>query len=157
MESSSSHSNGTESPSERTIELIKAVLESGNSVELPASGYSMFPTLRPGDKVLISPVTENIPPVPGDILIIKDDNILVLHRLIEIRKDIEGNIVFITRGDSMNESDSPARGDQIVGIVYSFRRNNKRRSLRCRNPTKHGYNLNRVRLWIWGKVKRLKG
>jgi signal peptidase I len=157
MGSSPIHANNIESSLERTIGLIKAVLESGNSVELLTSGYSMFPTLRPGDKVLVSPISENISPVPGDILIIKDDNILVLHRLIEIGKNNVGKTVFITCGDSMNESDSPVMGDQIVGIAGSFTRNNKRISLRRQIPTKQGYLLNRVKLWIWGKVKKLKG
>jgi signal peptidase I len=141
---------------ETAIDTLLDLLKKGNSAEISASGYSMFPTLRPGDRVLVNPITENISPVPGDILIIKADNILVLHRLIEIRKNEEGNKVFFTRGDSMNESDPAVTGDQIVGIANSFTRNNKQRLLRSRIPAKRGYKFNRGMLWIWGKVKRVK-
>ena len=117
----------------------------------------MFPTLRPGDKVLVSPISEKISPVPGDIIVIIADDILILHRLIEICNDKEGNKVFITRGDSMNEYDPPVTSDQIVGTAGSFRRNNNGRSLRCRIPSKSTYKFNRVRLWGWVKMKKSRG
>ena len=47
------------------IETVKAVLESGNSVELSAAGYSMFPTLRPGDRVIVKPLAKGEIPVGG--------------------------------------------------------------------------------------------
>jgi len=142
---------------EIAIETLLDLLKRGNSAEISASGYSMFPTLRPGDRVLVSPIKENELSAPGDILIINEDDNLVLHRLIEIRRYKESNKVFITRGDCMSESDSPVRGDQIVGIAHSFIRNDKRRFLRSRIPAKHGYKFNKMKLWMWFKMKRLKG
>ena len=139
---------------EIAIETLLDLLKRGNSAEISASGYSMFPTLRPGDRVLVSPIAENESPVPGEILIIKTDTILVLHRLIEIRKNNETDKVFITRGDCMNESDSPVKSDQIVGITHSFTRNNRQRVLGRRIPAKRAYKINRVMLWIWGKGVR---
>ena len=142
---------------EIAIETLLDLLRRGNSAEISASGYSMFPTLRPGDRVLVSPIKENESPVPGDILIIKADNSLVLHRLIEIRMNNEANTVFITRGDCMNESDPPVMSDQIVGIAHSFRRNNKQRLLSSLVPAKSGYKFNKMKLWVWFKMKKLKG
>lgn len=140
---------------ETAIETLTDLLKGGNSAEIYASGYSMFPTLRPGDKVLVNPVVENKLPIPGEIIIVNDNYTLVLHRLIEIRKNKEGEIVFITRGDSMAESDPPVRRDQIVGIAHSFRRNNKQRHLRSRIPAKRAYKFNRAILWILGRVRRM--
>ena len=134
---------------EIAIETLLDLLKRGNSAEISASGYSMFPTLRPGDRVLVSPIKENELSAPGDILIINEDDNLVLHRLIEIRRYKESNKVFITRGDCMNESDSPVKSDQIVGITHSFTRNNRQRVLGRRIPAKRAYKFNRVKLWIW--------
>jgi signal peptidase I len=142
---------------EAAIETLLDLLKRGNSAEISASGYSMFPTLRPGDRVLVNPLTENLPPVPGDILIVRNDDILILHRLLEIGKNNNGETVFITRGDSMTEPDPPAGNDQVIGTADSFRRNNRRMSLRSRITPGYEYRLNRVKLWVWFKIKKLKG
>jgi signal peptidase I len=51
------------------VGIVIAVLESGNSVELKATGYSMFPTLRPGDRVIVKPLTKGELPKPGDVVV----------------------------------------------------------------------------------------
>jgi signal peptidase I len=51
------------------VGIVIAVLESGNSVELKATGYSMFPTLRPGDRVVVKPLVKGELPVPGNVVV----------------------------------------------------------------------------------------
>jgi signal peptidase I len=51
------------------VGIVIAVLESGNSVELKATGYSMFPTLRPGDRVVVKPLTKGELPMLGTVVV----------------------------------------------------------------------------------------
>ena len=51
------------------VGIVIAVLESGHSVELKATGYSMFPTLRPDDKVIVKPITKGELPKPRDVVV----------------------------------------------------------------------------------------
>ena len=64
MEPSPSENNST-----REIEIVKAILESGNSVELPATGYSMFPTFKPGDMIVVRTLAKGELPEPGRVMV----------------------------------------------------------------------------------------
>jgi signal peptidase I len=151
MGSSPIHANNIESSSERTIGLIKAVLESGNSVELPASGYSMFPTLRPGDKVVVKPVTSGELPKPGDVVVYKKNIVFVMHRLIEIIEGNDGAPSFISRGDLGIGQDEPWYKQQFMGIAISYKRGEKENTIRSYIPGVWRYRLNRRLLWIYNR------
>jgi signal peptidase I len=139
---------------ETVREIIIDLLRSGKSAELSASGYSMFPTLRPGDKVLIRPASKNSLPPPGSIIIVNLNNLFVLHRLTGIRKDASGSTLLITRGDCMSEPDPPFQPDKIVGVADSYVRNNRQQRITCRIPSSLEYMINRRVLWIWLKVRK---
>ena len=151
MESSPLHSNGIESSSERTIGLIKAVLESGNSVELPASGYSMFPTLRPDDRVIVKPGFKGEFPIPGNVVVYEKTGVFVMHRLMEIIEGNDGNHLFISRGDQGIKQDEPWSQQQLLGIAISYKRGDKEHSIRSYIPGVWRYRLNRRLLWIYNR------
>jgi hypothetical protein len=155
------------------IDVVLSVLESGHSVELPATGYSMFPALRPGNRALVNPLPKGALPVVGSVIVciaqgvghraqsgegkphtappaggLTPHAILVMHRLVEIKKDDSGNFLLITRGDSMAENDLPWRQDKVVGSVDSFTRNSRSCMIKIRVPFKLEYKLNRLLLWI---------
>lgn len=53
----------------------------------------------------------------GDVISF-DNGRLTIHRIIDIRKDTEGNIIQITtKGDAVSASDSPITVDKVHGIV----------------------------------------
>ena len=79
-------------------------------------GYSMYPTLKPGSKIVINKVHN---PVPGDIIAIDKDGKLIVHRLIKIIKSRNG-ISYIARGDSNRFPDPPVGIEKIVGKVASM-------------------------------------
>ena len=117
MDASSSYNSGDNNSNQRDIDIITAVLESGNSIELPATGYSMFPTFVPGNRVLVKPLKAGTLPEPGIVLVFKDNNVLIMHRLIEISDTNSDNPIFIARGDSMSTRDDPWSSDQIIGVA----------------------------------------
>jgi signal peptidase I len=170
----------------REMSVLKSVLESGLSVELPATGYSMFPTLRPGDRVVVRPLSKGELPERGSVVVYLDkgamaeggrwkaegkgqkaqgeglraqrwesNNILVMHRLVEIKKDDSGNYLFITRGDSMMELDITWSQQQLIGVAVSYKRGRKEYPVKKYIPLACKYKYNKGLLWVAGKIMRL--
>lgn len=155
MDPSSNHNDNINALTARNIEIIKAVLESGHSVELPATGYSMFPTLKPGDKVVIKPLDKGEFPKPGQVVIYELNNVFVMHRLIEITEGSAGDQLFITRGDSGMEYDKPWQQQQVIGVVISYKRDGKEHLINTLIPGTWRYLFNRRILWLFNKIKSL--
>jgi len=164
-------------------ETVLELLRTGHSVELPATGYSMFPAIRPGERVVVRPVGKDETLEKGAVLVCYDagataqrrngataegngaaaqrhngamaNQIFVMHRLIEVRKDEAGNVNLITRGDSLEWADEPWRIDQLVGIAVSRKSGNKERKIRCFVPSDLRYRVNWWMLWGYGKWFRV--
>jgi len=134
------------------IGIILSVLESGNSVELQATGYSMFPTFRPGYRIVVRPLTRGEVPEPGCVVVYNDNGVLVLHRLIEVIDDGSGNTMFIARGDSLNVADKPFSREQLVGVAVSYKTGKKETSVRNYIPGQWRYRLNSRMLWLYIKI-----
>jgi len=92
------------------------LLSEGKTIRIKAHGYSMYPCIKPGSIILIEPVRIKGRPVPGEIIAIKRENGLVVHRLTRI---VEKNGVtsFIARGDSNAYADNPVTYDKITGRI----------------------------------------
>jgi signal peptidase I len=162
------------------IDVVVSVLESGHSVELPATGYSMFPTLRPGDRVVVKPLLKGEVPGKGSVVVFIDDgataqgwngitaqssghraqgkeptSIMVMHRLIEIISDDSGQTLFITRGDSGTDPDKPWPQQQLIGVAVSFKRRKQEHFVNICIPTAWRYKYNRRLLWVFSRIERL--
>jgi signal peptidase I len=137
------------------IDTIIAILESGNSVVLPATGYSMFPTLRPGDRVLVKPVIKGEMPEPGTIVVFRDNGQLIIHRLIKILQNEEGNDSFEARGDSRSMNDKILQVEQLIGKAVSFKRGDKEYDIRSIFPGTIQNKYNRFILWFFFKLNKL--
>lgn len=93
-----------------------SLLAEGKVIKIRADGYSMYPSVKPGSVVHIHPVTEDTTPMPGEIVAWKRESGFVVHRLIRIIKN-DGNILYVTRGDSCANEDAPISADKVVGKV----------------------------------------
>jgi hypothetical protein len=154
------------------VEIVLTVLESGNLVELTASGYSMFPTLRQGDKIVIRPLRKEELPIPGNVLVFLENistiqqdngitaeqhnNKLVLHRLVEIKVDESGNQLLIARGDSALKSDNPWLPRQLIGIAESYKRGEKEHPVKTSSPGILRYLFNHNLVWMVNKLMRIR-
>lgn len=138
------------------VNLIKDVLRSGRSVELPASGYSMFPALKPGDRVIINPLSVGVMPKPGSIVIYEESGELIIHRLIKIHPEDPNNVLFVTRGDSRKLEDPPWSKQKLIGVATKFKHDNRDYTIRYSLPSGARYFLNLKSLWIYHKINRLK-
>jgi hypothetical protein len=157
--------------SSESIHTIFSILSEGHSVELPATGYSMFPAIKPGERVVVRPVGKDEMPVRGTVLVFYENGataqrrngtkaeehsgLFVMHRLIEVRKDEAENAILITRGDSLEWEDEPWQIDQLVGIAVSRKSGNKERKIKSFVPSGLRYRVNWWLLWGYGKWFRV--
>jgi signal peptidase I len=74
-------------------------------IEIKFSGYSMYPSLRPGNILLIREVTiKEIS--PGDIVCIQKNDGHIAHRVVRIEREREKTTI-ITKGDNITRPDPP--------------------------------------------------
>jgi signal peptidase I len=134
------------------------LLSEGKSIRIKAHGYSMYPCIKPGAIVLIEPLIIKGKPVPGEIIAIKRENGLIIHRLIKvIQKD--GQDYFIARGDSNARTDDPIKLDRIAGRVVGadISATNTKLANTARD-LRPNYIINRFRvvgIILWSKIRKL--
>jgi signal peptidase I len=92
------------------------LLSEGASIRIKALGYSMYPSIKPGCLILIEPLKVKGLPVPGEIIAIKRENGIIVHRLSKIINE-KGVSRYIARGDSNSMADNPVNIDMIVGRI----------------------------------------
>jgi len=122
------------------------LLTEGKTIRIKAHGYSMYPSIKPGSLILIEPIHGKGMPVPGEIIAIKRENGLIVHRLtkIIIRNGIK---TFIARGDSNAYPDNPVSSDKIAGrIVGAEATGENSIPADIRINTKPNYIYNRLRV-----------
>jgi signal peptidase I len=136
-------------------EIISAVLETGNPIELTAEGYSMFPTFKPGDRITIKPLNKRELPEPGSVVVYEDKGVFVMHRLVKMVNNDAGIQTFITRGDSSLEPDQPWPQQQLIGVAVSYISGKKVNFAKNFIPGNFRYKYNRRLLWMFNKIMRL--
>jgi len=92
------------------------LLSEGKTIRIKAHGYSMYPCIKPGSTLLIEPTKLKGFPVPGEIIAVKRENGLVVHRLTKIINQ-DGISKYIARGDSNAYADKPVNIGMIVGRI----------------------------------------
>lgn len=65
---------------------LSEILSEGHAVTVTAGGYSMWPAIRPGDRVRISPPEEGSTPAPGTVVALRRDGGFVIHRVTDARR-----------------------------------------------------------------------
>jgi len=118
-------------------ELASEVLKSSGRIHLQVTGWSMLPTVWPGDTLTIER-SEMREVQEGDIVLFSRDRRFCVHRVV---KKMRGNLAILTRGDAMPRSDAPVSDRDLLGKVVQIRRNSK-----CLKPHKS-----------FGRVKRMLG
>jgi signal peptidase len=105
-------------------ELSAGILERGGVFRFRAHGSSMYPFIRDGDVVVVRP-TDPAELKTGDIVLYSfDSDRMVVHRIVGRRHADEG-VIFLTRGDSLRQSDGWIRPSRVLGRVERLRRGRK--------------------------------
>ncbi len=98
--------------------LINTTLRSGVKVRMKIDGGSMHPWLRRGDTVLVGSADAD-QLMLGDILVIRQNNDILTHRLIAVNK-----YGWLTKGDASPSPDEPVSQGEILGRVEMIERGN---------------------------------
>src|SRR5713226_7834674 len=83
-------------------------------LRLRVTGFSMLPSIWPGDIACVSRVDAYR---PGDVVLFSRKGRLFIHRVVEM----SGGAV-VTRGDSMLDADPPVAVSDVLGRVESIER-----------------------------------
>jgi signal peptidase I len=103
-------------------ELASEVLCSSGTVRLRVTGWSMLPTVMPGDTLVIARIQgESV--TEGDIVLFGRDRRFFVHRV--ITKGRTQDAGFVTRGDAMPAPDPPVSQSDLLGRVSFILRNGK--------------------------------
>lgn len=103
--------------------LIKECLADGRSVWIYPNGVSMRPMIRQGvDRVLLSPVPEKLNKYDLPFYQ-RDDGHFVLHRIVRVGE------TYTCVGDNQVDLEHGVRHDQVIALVTSFTRGNRKISV----------------------------
>lgn len=100
-----------------------AILNEEMPVTITTGGYSMWPAIRPDDRVAIEPL-KGVIPTEGEIVALRRDGGYVVHRVIKVITR-DGRQLFCTQGDAVISPDEPSEALMIAGIVKSIFRSGK--------------------------------
>jgi len=100
--------------------LVEERLDAGGVVRFTIPTASMWPTLAPGDAVLVRGACMDELRV-GDIVIGKWGEGWRAHRLIECRREAAQTLL-ITQGDNCGMADEAWPAAQLVGVIVAVRR-----------------------------------
>jgi hypothetical protein len=93
-----------------------SLLDEGKTIRIKAHGYSMFPCIKPGTVIFIEPINIKGNAAIGEIIAIKKNNGLIIHRLSRITVK-NGITAYIARGDSNMFEDKPIELESIAGRI----------------------------------------
>lgn len=123
--------NNTELNRKLVSQYSELVLSEGYRLKMPMNGYSMFPVIRPGDIGLIDhfPFNEL---KPGNVIVFRNSERLVAHRVIRIIENSEGNYIKC-KGDATFRSDPLITQNEYIGRITEITRGNKKLDLSSDN------------------------
>ncbi|NOY70498.1 MAG: signal peptidase I [Deltaproteobacteria bacterium] len=98
--------------------LIFHLLSEGKDVRLEVTGTSMAPSIKSGDRVVVSPASPDSVAI-GDIVFFRQaGDRMALHRVLWVIRDDSGRVSsFLTKGDAVDTPDTPVMAEDIMGRV----------------------------------------
>lgn len=110
-------------------ELAGEALRTSGRLRLEVTGWSMLPSVWPGDTLVIESATSD-GVSEGDIVLFGRDRRLFAHRVVPGKSDQRDRGI-LTRGDAMPQADPPVSENELLGKVSHIVRNGK-----CIAPSK---------------------
>lgn len=120
-------------------ELAREVLRRGQRFQFQAYGQSMWPFIRPGDRLLIEPLRSKQPRVGEVVLYQTLHGNLIAHRVVSVlppaptlpqkREEGHDRVCLHIRGDRLWAPLEPVHLYQLLGRVTAIERNHRRISL----------------------------
>jgi len=96
-------------------DLAGEVLRTFGNLRFEATGWSMLPSMWPGDTLMVERVSGDQVYV-GDVVLVGRDGRLCAHRVVSRSEDTE-NPRWVTQGDAMAAPDPPVDESELLGRV----------------------------------------
>ncbi len=116
---------------ETSVAAALSFLKEGKQVTITAGGYSMWPAIKPGDKIIITPLNPEKPLTSGKVVALRRDGGFVVHRITEVRKGKLSRFIK-TRGDAALIPDPWTTEMNVAGKVTEIIRGDKTLKIRRR-------------------------
>ena len=105
-------------------ELAGELLRSSGTLCLRVTGWSMLPTIWPGDTLIVERAC-NSDILDGDVVVFSNGRRFVAHRV--VTKDSgSGDSMVQTQGDALSRRDAPVSHDELLGKVSFIIRKGRR-------------------------------
>ena len=131
------------------------LLSEGKTLRVKATGYSMYPAIKPGSFIYIDPCNEQVK--AGDIIAWKCEKGIVVHRLLWVAGEDKEKI-FITRGDSLMTEDAPVAKELYAGKVIKIENpEGNPTTIHIFRSKRPNYRFNRFRALLDIYLKRITG
>ena len=96
-------------------ELATEVLRSFGTLRFAATGWSMLPSVWPGETLVVERVTSDQIGI-GDVVVVGREGRLCAHRVVGTEGDPD-NPRWITQGDALPTPDRPVASNELLGRV----------------------------------------
>jgi signal peptidase I len=113
----------TESREQVKNNLAAEVLRTRGKVRLAAFGYSMLPTLWPGDLLTVEARGFEQTRV-GNVVLFTRDGRFFIHRVLQ-KVEFGSERYLVARGDAMPDVDAPVMPEQVLGQVIAVHRKHR--------------------------------
>lgn len=101
-------------------ELAAEILRSFGALRFAATGWSMLPSVWPGETLVVERVSQDQVRI-GDLVLVGREGRLYAHRVIGAAGEAE-NPQWITQGDALPVPDRPVDGNELLGkVTYVIR------------------------------------
>lgn len=117
--------------SRRFVAVMTSLLREGRSVRFRAHGWSMFPAIRDGELITVSPLG-GTPLRTGDIVLVRHRRGAVAHRVVALHISRGRVVRIIARGDAARTADAPITAERLLGRVVAVERSGTKVSRRVR-------------------------
>jgi signal peptidase I len=101
-------------------ELAAEVLRTFGTLRFAATGWSMLPSVWPGETLVVERVSQDQVRI-GDLVLVGREGRLCAHRVVDKVDDAESH-QWITQGDALPVPDRPVAGNELLGrVAYVIR------------------------------------
>jgi len=138
--------------------VVGDLLGSGYAAGFRASGRSMYPAIRDGERIIVEPVAP-ADVAKGDILFCETPGGLLAHRVVAVRGNGE-SLRFVLRGDTLRTDDGLVGPKQVLGKVVFVERRGRRIRLDGRRRRWHDTlhaKASRIRCWARQAMRFMQG
>lgn len=109
--------------SNELFDMLESLANEQHLIRIKTKGYSMSPTIAPGDIVIVAPAKIHDLKI-GDIVVFRTQQSMIAHRLVAVNV-VNGQNICVAKGDNNRHVDAAFSADAIVGKVIRLERNNK--------------------------------